>query len=119
LHGNEEDKKKIKELQNEVMHLKIETKAREQVINYMTDDRKEFWNQLEKSVDEVRRLSVTVGKLETQLQLTAPSNPETEQTAPLEISVNSEDFFPMETSQEETEHDHSQPVDQPHSFEVK
>ena len=74
--SDEESGKRIKNLELEILNLRIDNRAKEQFINHMAEDRKELMSQVRDGWEEAVRMSAKVGKLETQLQLAAPNEPE-------------------------------------------
>jgi hypothetical protein len=109
--GSKETEKEIKDLELEVLNLKIDNRGKEQFIKQMVEDRKELMNKVREGWEEALKLSATVGELKSQLRLTAPNHPDG-------ISI-SEETSTVETRNEVMNSGYGQPVDQSHPFEVK
>ena len=75
----EEYERRIKELEDKAMHLEIDKRAREQIINMLKEDRETLFGQVSNHVRTITDQARVIGQLETRLELGPGRTAEVEQ----------------------------------------
>ena len=75
----EEYERRIKELEDKAMHLEIDKRAREQIINMLKEDRETLFGQVSNHVRTITDQARIIGQLETRLELGPGRTAEVEQ----------------------------------------
>lgn len=111
----EDYERRIKELEDKAMHLEIDKRAREQIINMLKDDRETLFGQVSNHVRTITDQARVIGQLETRLELgpgrTTEVVPErVERTAPQEAPPAVEPVRPYEPIRREPVYDQPEPA---------